>query len=182
MILNRFFGGKDGRGRQTEHPESYDLAALLDGQHFAKTGEQMPLNALASELKRLLRLQRQPSRATLRQWRSEDDYHSFATAIATEVAATLSLRASQSHWAWLVVVVAGYVSAYLLLTVVLRAGMPIGVAYGIWGATGTAGAAVLAAAIFDEPFTWPIVGGIVLIIAGILLVELGSRRAKESVP
>ena len=36
---------------------------------------------------------------------------------------------------------------------------------------------MLAAAIFGDPFTWPIVAGIGLIIAGVLLVEFGSQRA-----
>ena len=98
-------------------------------------------------------------------------------AIAIEVAATLSLRASQDHSAWLVLVVGGYLGAFVLLTMVLRSGMPVGVAYGIWGALGTAGTAVLAAALFGDPFTWPIVAGIALIIAGVLLVEIGSQRA-----
>ena len=98
-------------------------------------------------------------------------------AIAFEVAATLSLRASQDHSAWLVVVVAGYLGAFVLMALVLRAGVPVGVAYGIWGALGTAGTAVLAAALFGDPFTWPIVAGIGLIIAGVLLVEFGSRPA-----
>ena len=101
-------------------------------------------------------------------------------AIAVEVAATLSLRASQDHAAWLAVVVAGYVGSFILLTLVLRAGLPVGVAYGIWGASGTAATAVLAAAIFRDPFTWPIAAGIGLIIAGVLLVEFGSRTADES--
>ena len=100
----------------------------------------------------------------------------LTTAIAIEVAATLSLRASQDHSAWLVVVVAGYVGAFVLLTMVLRAGMPIGVTYGIWGAMGTAGTAVLAAVIFGDRFTWPIAAGIALIIAGVLLIEFGSQR------
>lgn len=104
----------------------------------------------------------------------------LAGAIATEVGATLSLRASQDHSAWLVVVVAGYIAAFVLLTAVLRAGMPVGVAYGIWGAVGTAGTAVLAAALFGDPFTWPIVAGIGLIIAGVLLVEIGSQRAASA--
>jgi small multidrug resistance pump len=103
-------------------------------------------------------------------------------AIAVEVAATLSLRASQDHSAWLVVVVAGYVGSFVLLTMVLRTGMPIGVAYGIWGACGTAATAVLAAVIYGDPFTWPIVAGIVLIIAGVLLVEFGSQRAAADEP
>ena len=77
-------------------------------------------------------------------------------AIVIEVAATLSLRASQDHSAWLVLVVGGYFGALVLLTMVLRAGMPVGVAYGVWGA---------------------IVFGIGLIIAGVLLVEFGSQQA-----
>jgi small multidrug resistance pump len=101
-------------------------------------------------------------------------------AIAVEVAATLSLRASQDHSAWLAVVVLGYAGSFVLLTMVLRAGMPVGVAYGIWGASGTAATAVLAAVIFGDPFTWPIVTGIGLIIAGVLLVEYGSRSADDS--
>ena len=101
-------------------------------------------------------------------------------AIATEVAATLSLRASQDHSAWLLVVVSGYVCAFVLLTMVLRAGIPVGVAYGIWGALGTACTAVLAALLFGDPFTWPIVAGIGLIIAGVLLIELGSHRTAET--
>ncbi|WP_102144520.1 DMT family transporter [Mycobacterium hubeiense] len=105
----------------------------------------------------------------------------LVAAITVEIAATLSLRASQDHSAWLLLVVTGYVGAFVFLTAVLRAGMPVGVAYGIWGATGTAATAVLAAAIFGDPFTWPIVAGIGLIIAGVLLVEFGShpKRADE---
>jgi small multidrug resistance pump len=102
----------------------------------------------------------------------------LAAAIVTEVAATLSLRASQDHSGWLVVVVAGYAGAFVLLTMVLRAGMPVGVSYGIWGAMGTAGTAVLAALIFGDRFTWPIAGGIALIMAGVLLVELGSQHGR----
>jgi len=97
-------------------------------------------------------------------------------AIVTEVTGTMSLRASQDRAAWLILVVAGYVASFSFLTAVLRTGMPVGVAYGIWGALGTAATAGLAAVIFGDPFTAPIVAGIALIIAGVLMVELGSRR------
>lgn len=105
-------------------------------------------------------------------------------AIGTEVTGTLSLRAAQDHSAWLVVVVVGYVTSFYFLTMVLRAGMPVGVAYGIWGALGTAATAAIAAIIFGDPFTVPIVGGIALIIAGVLMVELGSRHSpvKDAAP
>lgn len=101
-------------------------------------------------------------------------------AIATEVTGTLSLRASQDHRGWLLLVVAGYTASFVLLTRVLRAGMPVGVAYGIWGALGTAITTVAAALIFGDPFTAPVVAGIGLIIAGVLLVEFGSHRAEAA--
>ena len=99
----------------------------------------------------------------------------LGAAIVTEVAATLALRAAHDHGAWLVAVVAGYACAFTLLTLVLRQGVPVGVTYGIWGATGTALTAVLASVIFRDPFTWPIALGIGLIIAGVLFIEFGSR-------
>ncbi|MEV3905606.1 SMR family transporter [Mycobacterium sp. NPDC050551] len=103
----------------------------------------------------------------------------LAAAIVSEVAATLALRASQDHSAWLTVVTVGYLGAFVLLTLVLRTGMAVGVAYGIWGACGTAATAVLAAAIFGDPLTWPIAAGIGLIIAGVLLVEFGSHERAD---
>lgn len=106
----------------------------------------------------------------------------LAAAIVVEVAATLSLRAAQQHSAWLGVVVVGYLGSFVFLTLVLRAGMPVGVAYGVWGACGTAATAALAAAIYGDPFTWPIVAGIGLIIIGVLLVEFGSQRAGADEP
>lgn len=98
-------------------------------------------------------------------------------AISTEVSGTLSLRAAQDHSGWLVLVVAGYIASFFFLSLVLRAGMPVGVAYGIWGALGTAATVVIAAIIFGDPFTTPIIAGIALIIAGVLMVELGSRHS-----
>ncbi len=100
-------------------------------------------------------------------------------AISTEVTGTLSLRASQDYAAWLLVVVAGYVASFYYLARVLRAGMPVGVAYGIWGALGTAVTAVMGAVIFGDPFTKPVVIGIGLIIGGVLMVELGSRHTGD---
>ena len=99
----------------------------------------------------------------------------LGTAIVTEVAATLSLRSSQDHAGWLVVVAFGYAAAFVLLALVLRAGVAVGVAYGIWGACGTALTTVLAAVIFRDALTWPIAGGLALIIAGVLFVELGAQ-------
>lgn len=104
----------------------------------------------------------------------------LAGAIGTEVLGTMSLRALQDSRLWLVVVVLAYTTSFYLLTKVWQAGVPVGVAYGIWGAVGTAVTAILGTVIFGEPFTVPIVIGIGLIIAGVLMVELGSHPEPKS--
>ncbi|RKN47680.1 DMT family transporter [Micromonospora endolithica] len=111
----------------------------------------------------------------------------LAGAIVAETCATLALRASNDHAAWIAVVVAGYALAFTLLSVVLRAGMPIGVAYGIWAACGVVATAVLAVPLFGDPLTWVMGLGFAVIVAGVLLVEFGSHTrtspaADDAVP
>jgi len=101
----------------------------------------------------------------------------LAGAILCEVAATASLRASDGgrKRRWLPVVLGGYLISFTCLSFSLRAGMPIGVAYGVWSAIGVALTAVLARAIFGDPLTRTMMAGIALIAAGVLLVELGAH-------
>ena len=101
-------------------------------------------------------------------------------AIVSEVSATLALRASVDDARWLVLVAAGYLGGFAFLALVLRAGMPVGVAYGIWAAVGVALTAVLAALIFGDAFTVGIGVGIAIVIGGVLLVELGSHSGRET--
>lgn len=53
--------------------------------------------------------------------------------------------------------------------------MPVGVAYGIWGAVGVAATAVLSAVLYDEPLTGLMAVGLALIMVGVVLVEGGSH-------
>ncbi|PPF52535.1 QacE family quaternary ammonium compound efflux SMR transporter [Rathayibacter sp. AY1C2] len=101
-------------------------------------------------------------------------------AILTEVTASLALQAAIESPGWYALVVAGYLAAFVLLSRVLKAGMPIGVAYGVWGACGVALTAVLAAVLFGQPLTGVMKIGLVLIIAGVLMVEIGSQRAQAA--
>ncbi|MGZ8178126.1 DMT family transporter [Williamsia sp. SKLECPSW1] len=101
-------------------------------------------------------------------------------AIVAEVAATLSLKGSQSHPALYVVVAVGYAAAFTCLTIVLKRGMALGVAYGIWGAGGVALTAILSWGVFGESLTPVMIVGIVLVIAGVLLVETGSTEESPS--
>ena len=101
----------------------------------------------------------------------------LAGAIASEVAASLSLKGALDQPVWYVLVVAGYACSFALLAAVLRRGFPLGVAYGIWGAVGVAATALLAAVIFGEALTPLMLAGMALIICGVLCVELGSQQA-----
>ena len=98
-------------------------------------------------------------------------------AIVSEVSATLALRQALNHPGFYVIVGIGYALAFILLSLTLKAGMPLGVAYGLWGALGVALAAVLSMLVFGEPITVLVALGIALIMAGVLLVEVGAQRA-----
>ncbi len=98
-------------------------------------------------------------------------------AIGWEVSATLALRAANGHPAWLVLVVIGYALSLSFMSLLLRAGMSVGVAYGIWAATGVILTALLAVPLFGERLTWVMGLGIAVIVAGVLLVQFGSLQA-----
>jgi len=98
-------------------------------------------------------------------------------AIAAELIGTLSLRASEglTRLPWLAATVVGYIVAFALLAQVLKLGMPVGIAYGIWAGLGVAITAVAGRLIWDDPLTWAMALGIAMIIGGVLLVETGSH-------
>ena len=97
-------------------------------------------------------------------------------AIISEVSATLALRQALNQPGFYVMVGIGYALAFILLSLTLKAGMPLGVAYGIWSAGGVAVTAITSRFLFGEPLTHTMVAGIALIMAGVLLVELGSAH------
>ena len=99
-------------------------------------------------------------------------------AIASEVTGTLSLKLASDGRGlrWYGVVITGYLAAFAMLTATLKAGLPLGVAYGIWSAGGVAVTASASRLLFGEPLTRTMVAGIALIMAGVLLVEIGSAH------
>ncbi len=104
----------------------------------------------------------------------------LAIAIVAEVAATMSLRAVVDAPAWAVLTVVGYLLAFYFLSRTLGAGLPIGVAYGMWGALGVALTALLGWLIFAEAMSPLRMLGIGLVIVGVVLVEMGSKWAPRS--
>lgn len=101
----------------------------------------------------------------------------LAGAIIFEVIGTISLRmAATGQRAYYAAVPVGYLLAFTFLTLTLDEGLGLGVAYGIWSASGVALTAIASKALFQEPLTPLMMGGIALIIGGVLLVEVGAAH------
>jgi small multidrug resistance pump len=102
-------------------------------------------------------------------------YLLLAVAIGAEVMGTVALKFSNGFsnlWPSLVVVL-GYGVAFYMLALVLKAGLPVGVAYAIWAAVGVALIAVIGALFLGEALPPVAIAGLVLVIAGVVLLELG---------
>ncbi|HEY0578065.1 MAG TPA: multidrug efflux SMR transporter [Pseudonocardia sp.] len=103
----------------------------------------------------------------------------LAGAILSEVAATISLRLSEGFTKAVpsTIVVVGYLVSFVLLSQVLKRGMAVGVAYGIWAAVGVSLVALIGAAFLGETLTWVQVGGLALVIIGVVAVQSGAHTA-----
>nr|WP_246620003.1 SMR family transporter [Streptomyces corallincola] len=102
-------------------------------------------------------------------------YVFLAGAIAAEVAATTAMKYSDGFsrlWPSLLTAL-GYAVAFLLLARTLRS-VSIGSAYAIWSGVGTAAIALLGLALFGESLTVTKVAGIVLIVGGVVVLNLGG--------
>lgn len=101
----------------------------------------------------------------------------LSIAIITEVCGTLALRASNGFGkpVWLIITFFGYLSSFYFLSQALKLGMSVGVAYAIWAAIGITVIAIAAKIIWNDPITFLMAVGFVLIIGGVILVELGSK-------
>ncbi len=103
-------------------------------------------------------------------------------AICSEVAATMALRASVDHKAWIALVIAGYAGAFVFIGVTLRAGVPVATTYGIWGATGVALTAILGMILFGETLSTLTWVGIAVVIVGVVLVQTGTPSPQVDAP
>jgi small multidrug resistance pump len=105
-------------------------------------------------------------------------YLYLAAAIISEVIATSFLKFASgpksAWWAYIIVGV-GYILSFVLLSLTLRAGVPLGIAYAIWAGAGVVVVAIISWLVFHESLTWQQLVGMVLVIAGVGLLELGAR-------
>ncbi|MGB3306219.1 MAG: multidrug efflux SMR transporter [Thermomicrobiales bacterium] len=101
----------------------------------------------------------------------------LAIAIAAEIVATTSLKQSDGFsklWPSVVTII-GYVIAFWLVGQALKT-IPVSVAYAIWSGVGTAVVAAIGMAFLGESVSVMKVGGIAMIVAGVVALNLGGAH------
>ncbi|MFC8372213.1 MULTISPECIES: multidrug efflux SMR transporter [unclassified Streptomyces] len=104
-------------------------------------------------------------------------YALLVGAIAAEVVGTTAMKYSEGFtrlWPS-VITVAGYLVAFALLAQTLKT-LSVGTAYAIWSGVGTAAIAVIGTMFMGEGLTAAKAGGIALIIAGVVVLNLGGAH------
>lgn len=103
-------------------------------------------------------------------------YVYLALAIVVEVIATTALKASAEFTKVIpsLIVLIGYGLSIYLLALVLKT-LPVGIAYAIWAGAGIALVALIAAITFRELPDPPAILGMLLIIAGTVLITGFSK-------
>jgi small multidrug resistance pump len=103
----------------------------------------------------------------------------LVVAIVSEVAGTSALRASDGFsrlWPSVGVVV-GYGVSFIALSYALKLGLGLGPAYAIWSGAGTALITIVGLAVFGDRIGPLAYAGIGLIVAGVVLVNLGGAAS-----
>jgi small multidrug resistance pump len=106
-------------------------------------------------------------------------YLFLAGAIVAEVIATTALKFATGDGNKVVpyiVVAIGYIGAFVLLSQSLQRGVPLGIAYAIWAAIGVVLVVIISWLLFEESLTLVQIAGIVLVIGGVTLLELGGAK------
>ncbi|RJL34419.1 DMT family transporter [Bailinhaonella thermotolerans] len=100
----------------------------------------------------------------------------LAGAIVAEVLATSALKLSDgfAHKGWTVVVAVGYIASFSMLAQALKLQLQVSVAYAIWSGAGTAAIALIGMMFLKEPITPLKALGLVLIIAGAVVLNLAQ--------
>lgn len=106
-------------------------------------------------------------------------YLFLALAIVGEVIGTTFLKFTSGEkavwWAYAIVGV-GYVFAFSMLSLTLARGVPLGTAYAIWAGVGVVLVAIISWLAFGETLTWQQVAGIVLVTAGVVMLEAFGKH------
>ena len=106
-------------------------------------------------------------------------YLYLTIAILAEVIGTSALKAAEGFTRPLpsLVVVAGYGTAFYFLSLALKF-IPVGIAYAIWSGVGVALITLIGWLLFKQRLDLPALGGITLIVAGVVVIQLSSTIAR----
>ena len=101
-----------------------------------------------------------------------------AGAIVAEIAAALFLRRSDgfSRWRPAVAALCCFGAAFYVVSLALTR-LPMSVVYPVWAGGGTAGVAVVGVSVLGEAGGLQKLGGIVLVVAGIVLLNFAAPGA-----
>lgn len=105
-------------------------------------------------------------------------YVFLGLAIAVEILGTSLLKSTDGFTRlWPTVAsVASYATSFIMLAKSIQRGMQVGVAYAVWSGLGTTVIVVIGALFLGEPVTALKVLGVALVIAGVVVLNLGGAH------
>jgi small multidrug resistance pump len=105
-------------------------------------------------------------------------YVLLGLAIATEVLGTSLLKSTEGFTKlWPTVASLGaYAVSFLTLATAIQKGLQVGIGYAIWSGLGTTLIVIIGALFLSEPVTVAKVVGVALVIAGVVVLNLGGAH------
>ena len=99
-------------------------------------------------------------------------------AITFEVVATSLLKSTEGFtrlWPT-VATLTGYVASFAALAWAVKNELPVGVAYAVWSGLGTAAIVAIGAVFLHEPISVQKIAGVLLVIGGVVVLNLGGAH------
>lgn len=105
-------------------------------------------------------------------------YIYLLVAILSEVTASTALRATKGFTQLVpsIVTVLGYAVSFYALSYTLGT-IKLGIAYAIWSGVGMILVTLLGYLVYRQKLDWAAIAGIILIIAGVIVIQLFSQEA-----
>ncbi|MDX7990941.1 multidrug/spermidine efflux SMR transporter subunit MdtJ [Xenorhabdus littoralis] len=102
----------------------------------------------------------------------------LALAIVTEVIGTLSMKQASisGDFTGMFVMYTMITTSYILLAIAVKK-VALGVAYALWEGIGILCITTFSVMWFNESLSLMKIGGLILLIAGIILIKIGSKKA-----
>ena len=103
-------------------------------------------------------------------------YSFLALAIIFEVVGSSFIKASDGFTKWFptTIVAVDYLICFYFLSLALKT-IPLGIAYAIWGGMGIVLTAIISVLVFKQKLDVPAIIGIVLIVAGVVVMNFFSN-------